>query len=383
MWWLFLFFSVSNLRFVLADPINELRLIQTDERHSMWTSMAEMLTLKSRGVSFMDVTPHFTDTQGESSITFKREFDIQYPESFHNIKQISSLVRKIDMKRVESFINHLASFHTRFFKSVYAQGVSNSVFERLEKAAASHANAHVTKFVHSDWQQKSIIARIPGDQTDTSSVIVFGAHIDSINQLDPMNGRAPGADDDATGAATIFEMFSVFCESNITPRTTLEFHFYSAEEVGLRGSQEVFSDYAKNKKNVLAMVQFDMLGYIKKAGSNHDPVLLVDKAYPPLVRYIKDAAHKYFGLQVTEATCGYACSDHASANKVGYPGVALIEAPIKKSNPFIHSVNDVISHLDMDNVKIFIELGLAMAYDLSEMTFNITEQIKEKQTPTL
>lgn len=39
---------------------------------------------------------------------------------------------------------------------------------------------------------------------------------------------------------------------------TLEFHWYSAEEGGLLGSQDIFSRYEKEKREVVAMLQQDM-----------------------------------------------------------------------------------------------------------------------------
>ncbi|XP_035702351.1 probable leucine aminopeptidase 1 [Folsomia candida] len=66
-------------------------------------------------------------------------------------------------------------------------------------------NVTVGKFTHR-WLQSSIIARIEGaDPKLKEEVVIFGAHLDSFNLTNPVNGRAPGSDDNGSGSVTLFE----------------------------------------------------------------------------------------------------------------------------------------------------------------------------------
>ena len=47
----------------------------------------------------------------------------------------------------------------------------------------------------------------------------------------------------------------VLSASGFRPKKTLEFHWYSAEEVGLLGSQAIAQSYKKSNKQVTAMLQ--------------------------------------------------------------------------------------------------------------------------------
>ena len=95
-----------------------------------------------------------------------------------------------------------------------------------------------------------------------SSNVVIGAHQDSINLFLPSILSAPGADDDGSGTVTILEALRVLLTSDDFARgnaeNTVEFHWYSAEEGGLLGSQAIFSEYAKTGRDVRAMLQQDM-----------------------------------------------------------------------------------------------------------------------------
>jgi leucyl aminopeptidase len=104
--------------------------------------------------------------------------------------------------------------------------------------------------------------RIPGL---TSNTIVLGAHQDSVNHEDPMEGRAPGADDDGSGTVTILEVLRVLLSDEDVregrAENTVELHWYAAEEGGLLGSQELWLQYMVEGRNVKAMLQQDMTGF--------------------------------------------------------------------------------------------------------------------------
>lgn len=67
--------------------------------------------------------------------------------------------------------------------------------------------------------------------------------------------RAPGADDDGSGTVTILEVFRALVGTGFRPHRPVEFHWYSAEEAGLLGSQAVAKSYEKKNVDVLAMIQ--------------------------------------------------------------------------------------------------------------------------------
>ena len=51
--------------------------------------------------------------------------------------------------------------------------------------------------------------------------------------------REKGADDDGSGCANFMEVLRVLMNSGYQPRRTLEFIGWAAEEVGLRGANEI------------------------------------------------------------------------------------------------------------------------------------------------
>jgi leucyl aminopeptidase len=64
---------------------------------------------------------------------------------------------------------------------------------------------------------------------------------------------------------------------------TIEFHWYAAEEAGLKGSLDVFNEYVKDNETVLAMLQQDMTGF----GVEPMGLIVDDFVNAPLTNYMR------------------------------------------------------------------------------------------------
>ena len=117
---------------------------------------------------------------------------------------------------------------------------------------------------------------------------------------------------------------------------TLEFHFYCGEEGGLLGSADVWRSYKSQAKNVLAFVNTDMAGYSPSGKIS----VYNDYADISLTAYVRLIVSAYVGSSTSD-TCGYGCSDHASAFSNGFTAAYVCDEPDRTSSPYIHSPQDV------------------------------------------
>ncbi|KAF9125411.1 Leucine aminopeptidase 1, partial [Mortierella sp. 14UC] len=228
------------------------------------------------------------------------------------------------------------------------------------------------------WDQFSIIVRFEGtDDTLSNQPVIVGAHQDSVNGWNPLWGRSPGADDDGSGTVTILEVFRSLVGTGFRPNRPVEFHWYSAEEAGLLGSQDVAESYEKKGVEVIAMIQNDMTGY---AGTRFEKSynVITDFVDPDLTELIKVYARAYGDIAVRETKCGYGCSDHASWNKYGYRSAIAMEADFSDISPWIHGSDDDITHVDFDHMKQFAKLSLGFAIELGHFTGKEQEQRRRR-----
>src|SRR5690606_19840945 len=102
---------------------------------------------------------------------------------------------------------------------------------------------------------------------------------------------------------------------NYRPAKTLMFMGYAAEEVGLRGSDEIASNFKAQAKNVIGKMQLDMTNY---KGSEEDIVLISDYTSKEQNAFVANLIEEYLGVRWGWTACGYACSDHASWHRQGF-----------------------------------------------------------------
>lgn len=95
----------------------------------------------------------------------------------------------------------------------------------------------------------NIVAERPGISPKAGTIIV-AAHYDTVP-------GSPGADDNASGVATLLEIARIF---RIPTQQTLKLVFFDAEEIGLRGSL-AFTANKANLANLNGVVVMDMIGF--------------------------------------------------------------------------------------------------------------------------
>ena len=216
-----------------------IKLSEQDEAILM--SESDIFELYKKKKKFIDVTDGDYDLIKELASS-RYISSTTFPSEVAHQETVSDLIRNIDTNRMKKWLTNLTKFYTRYFKSKSGKESANWIFNELEelsKKTAKGVELIVEKFDHS-WGQYSIIAKLHASFADVQSepeIVILSAHQDSVNQWNPWFGRSPGADDNGSGSTTIWEVLSVLVESGYIPeKRNLEFHWYSAEEGGLLGT---------------------------------------------------------------------------------------------------------------------------------------------------
>jgi len=200
----------------------------------------------------------------------------------------------------------------------------------------------------------------------SKETIIVGGHQDSISgYFSGPKVRAPGADDNASGIATITEIIRVLVDRSYQPQKTIKFMAYAAEEVGLLGSKEIAKSYKERSENVVGVMQLDMVNY--KGTQNFDIVLMNDYTNAEQNKFIGSLIDTYLpGIKWAYDSCGYACSDHASWHMQGFPASVPFEAKMRDMNGRIHTANDTInvSGDNADHAAKFAKLALSFIVEL-------------------
>ncbi|SCO86240.1 related to bacterial leucyl aminopeptidase [Fusarium oxysporum] len=322
-------------------------------------------------IHFFDIT-EWKDHSAAPSGARLASTTSKFPEKLAHQTNVNKIVKKVNVKNIEKQLKKFSSFHNRYFNSAFGVEAAQWLHKEIQKAIkkSKHPYASVRLVQHQAWSQPSIIVSIPGQVR--LKTVVTGSHLDSVISNDRGAGRAPGADDNGSASIMLLNLLSAFLEDPRIAKgdhlNTVEFHWYSAEETGLLGSQDIFNNYARLGIQVEAMLNQDMVGYKGRDGVERFG-LITDNTSPTQNDFLKLLIDEYADIPYEESTCGYACSDHASANRNGFPSSFLFETPFGNHNPYIHTPNDTIAHIDFGHVIEHAKVTAGFVYELAHRNF--------------
>ena len=257
---------------------------------------------------------------------------------------VAQVLEVINTQNIEDHILELEDYGTRFHTTATGIQAAEDLKTKWEAMAAlyNRSDVSVRLFNHSSTNMPSVIMTIEGSELPDEYVIV-GGHLDSTSSQG--NNDAPGADDDASGIATITEATRSLFEIGFVPKRTIEVMAYAAEEVGLVGSAEIADEYSDTNVNVVAVTQFDMTNF---NGSANDIYFITDFTDSTLNSYLMDLLDHYnasgdHAITYSTSLCNYGCSDHASWTNEGFMASFPFEASFAQRNGNIHTPNDTYS----------------------------------------
>lgn len=164
----------------------------------------------------------------------------------------NGLANAVQETNIRSTITQLSTaYATRYHTSTTAATAANWVKTQWQTYAGSRSDVTVALQTHTGTVMPSVVMTITGT-AQPSEIVVLGAHMDSTSSP---TSNAPGADDDASGVATLTEVIRVMMLQGYRPAKTVKFMAYAAEEVGLVGSKEIANAHKAAAANVIGVMQ--------------------------------------------------------------------------------------------------------------------------------
>ena len=215
----------------------------------------------------------------------------------------------------------------------------------------------------------NIVAALPGVRPDSEGFYIVCAHYDSTASREAgwrdqwPNAPAPGADDNASGAAAVLEVARALAGHRFA--YSVRFVLFAGEEQGLQGSHAYATALRAVNARVLGVINLDMVAYDANgdgqvelhAGSRGDSQALASALARNMARY---APSLHPELKTDTATTR---SDHASFWASGYPAVLLIE-DWEEFTPHYHTYGDSLATL---NIPYYADIVRATVATIGEL----------------
>ena len=199
-----------------------------------------------------------------------------------------------------------------------AAGCRGAYIDAFESGSIAAAHAGVTL----PLTVENVVGVIPGtDRALAQQYLVIGAHYDhlgtsGVGVLDTDSARAihNGADDNASGTAAVLALARRLKRNPL--RRPVMVALFGGEELGLLGSQQIAAGRFMPPEQVVAMLNFDMVGRLRD-----DRLIIYGTATATELPAIVDSANIEPRLTLLATGDGFGSSDHASFYAKGIPSL--------------------------------------------------------------
>lgn len=223
---------------------------------------------------------------------------------------------------------------------------------------------------------RNIVGTITGkDPILKNEYIVIGAHYDHLGMGGNGSGsRVPdeiavhgGADDNASGVASLLELARYFSKEENRPARSILFASFGAEEMGIIGARYFVEHPPVDIKSIKTMINLDMVGRLKEKEKDVNPSLSISGTGTSNVTdSILNILELGRPFQFKRVPDGYGPSDHAAFYTAGVPVLFITSGahgdyhtPLDTPDKINYQGQSAITTFTADLAKSFGNLGKA------------------------
>ena len=279
--------------------------------------------------------------------------------------RIREMLNQVNMDSLEATVQHLQDYNSRIWNSENAFAASDWIAGRME---ALGLEVEQQPFNANTWMGSGQAApNVIGIQRGTlypDTYVVCGSHFDSFS-YEAMygGGTAPGADDNATGVASVLESARIMTQYEF--EYSIIYCAYGCEEMGLYGSEAYASRCQEQGLDIIGYFNNDMNGYL------YGDQIHIDCIYPnsvePIGTYYMNVGEVYYPeVPIRHVNFTQGDSDHTSFNNHGYMGIYPFE-DYQNHSPYIHTPNDIIgtSVTSFEMSQQFCQMNIACLAEIA------------------
>ena len=282
--------------------------------------------------------------------------EIIKPEARLAVPGMQAKIGAVSQTIYSSYLNSLVNFLTRHSLSSQFTSAAAWAVNQLQSFGYQAEQRQINVEGGSSY---NVVADRPGNGSGARKLLLITAHLDSINDQKGMEAPAPGADDNASGAAGVLEIARVLAEHSA--KHDLRLILFGGEEQGLYGSRQYVSELPANERaRISAVINMDMIATLNTAS----PAVLLEGApvSRSLIKELAEAAATYTSLTIQTSENPFN-SDHVPFIDELVPAVLTIEGT-DSSNTNIHTANDTLDHINYELALDILRINLAVTSKL-------------------
>jgi len=260
-----------------------------------------------------------------------------------------------------------AAYIARRYRYLGLKSVTPGYLQAFVARPASAAHSGDT----TGMPTQNVVALLEGsDPAFRNRYIVIGAHFDHLGRgiqyaMDPQAGDVirNGADDNASGTAAVLQLARMLSVSR--PRHSVIFVNFSGEEEGLLGSQYFVDNPPVPLENIVAMLNFDMVGRLKD-----DKLFIYGTGTATELQAVIDSANngRMPRLIIEGGGDGFGSSDHSSFYAKNIPVLHFFT----DQHEDYHRATDDVEKIDVAGEGRVVNLAWRMIESIDALPARLT-----------
>jgi Zn-dependent M28 family amino/carboxypeptidase len=217
---------------------------------------------------------------------------------------------------------------------------------------------------------KNVVGLIPGRGTLAGETVVLGAHYDHLGlggsgSLDPDSVGVVhnGADDNASGTAALIETARLLGARAAEDMRTIVFVAFTAEELGLIGSDHYVKNPVRPNETSYGMINFDMVGRLQA-----NDLIAIGTGSATQLPALLDSINAHHAIELSKSEDPWGRSDHSSFYGAQIPVVHLFT----DNHPDYHRTTDDWDKIDHEGAARVAWFAADLAWSFATRRTDLT-----------
>ncbi len=267
---------------------------------------------------------------------------------------IINVITQMNESLYLGYLENITAFGPRVTGTTACHEAGDYIYNELENMGLD-VRYHYWNYL--GYSDRNIEATLYGTNETSNAIYIICGHYDTVS-------GCPGADDDASGVATVLS--AAFILSKYSFDYTIRFLAFSGEEQWMLGSHEYAREAYENGDNIIAVLNVDMIGFALTSTQGSFIKIYKNVASTWISDFTISVSQEYYDYIFLEVIpLGESPSDQLYFWEYGYDGVFYHEYEF---NYYYHTPNDTIENMNITYATKFSKLIIATLSLLAQLS---------------
>jgi len=271
-----------------------------------------------------------------------------------NDKFIVNVITQMNETLYLGYLENITAFGSRVTGTSACHEAGDYIYNEFENIGL---DVRYHYWNYGGYSDRNIEATLYGTNETSDAIYIICGHYDTVS-------GCPGADDDASGVATVLS--AAFILSNYSFDYTIRFLAFSGEEQWMLGSHEYAREAYENGDNIIAVSNVDMIGYAITSTQGSFIKIYKNVASKWISDFTISVSQEYYDYIFLDVIpLGESPSDQLYFWEYGYDGVFYHEYEF---NDYYHTPYDTIENMNITYAIKCSKIILATLALLSQLS---------------